>query len=266
MSNPVFFFLIDGLRPDAIDQADAPNLQAFRARSSYTMKASSLMPTITLPCHMAMFYSVTAERHGITTNTFTPLARPLPSIVDQVTTRNKKAAFFTSWDGFSALFKAGNLDFQFSLNYVDETGTPRLHVDDELTAAAIQYVPKLGSDFTFIYYGTTDSAGHKFGWMKEGYLQQVERVDRLFGQLLAHLPSNAIVLVQADHGGHEKRHGTNIPEDVLIPWMIAGPGIKEGYEIEGEVSLLNTTPTLAHLLNVPLHGNWEGAPLTEILV
>ena len=213
-----------------------------------------------------MFYSVTVGRHGTTNNTPTPMARPLPSIVDQVTKSGKKAAFFTSWDGFSALHEAGNLDFNFMLNYVDEKGMPRLHVDDELTTAVSQYAPQLNSDFTFIYYGTTDSAGHAFGWMSDGYLKQIERVDQQFGKAVASLPENAVILVQADHGGHEKTHGTDMPEDVLIPWIIAGPQIRQRHQIEHQITLLDTAPTLAHFAGVPLHSQWEGDLPEEILL
>ncbi len=262
----VFLILIDGLRPDAIDAANAPTLRAFRDRSSYTMRAKSLMPTITLPCHMATFYSVPAGRHGITTNTFTPLARPLPSIVDQARTVRKRSAFFTSWDGFSALYKADNLDFQWSYHYVDEGGAYRFFVDDILTDVAMSTLPTIQPDFTFLYYGTTDGAGHVHSWMSRGYLDQVERVDANLARLLPSLPEDAVILIQSDHGGHDQTHGTDMPEDVLIPWMIAGPGIKSGYEIvDTEVSLLNTTPTLAHFMAVPQHGQWEGSVVSEIL-
>ncbi len=262
----VFLILIDGLRPDALELANAPTLKAFRARSSYTMAASSIMPSMTLPCHMSMFYSVPAARHGITTNTFTPLARPLPSLVDQARSVNKRSAFFTTWDGFSALYKPDNLDFHFSFHYADETGAFRLESDELVTDAALSYLPKINPDFSFIYYGTTDSAGHQFGWMQAGYLKQIEYVDRQLARLLPQLPTDAVVLIQADHGGHDHTHGTNLPEDMTIPWMIAGPGIKQGHEITSTpVSLLNTAPTLAHFMDVPVHGQWQGQFVQEIL-
>jgi hypothetical protein len=45
------------------------------------------MPSVTLPCHTSMFRGVTPERHGITTNTWTPQVRPVPSIIDYDTGR-----------------------------------------------------------------------------------------------------------------------------------------------------------------------------------
>src|SRR5690606_27281309 len=109
----------------------------------------------------------------------------------------------------------------------------------------------------FIYLGTVDVAGHYYGWMSEGYLAQAERVDGNLGRILAALPTEAHVLLQADHGGHDRNHGENVPEDMTIPWMVAGPRVQAG-EISADVTLLDTAPTLATLLGIPVHAEWEG--------
>jgi arylsulfatase A-like enzyme len=100
--------------------------------------------------------------------------------------------------------------------------------------------------------------------MSEGYLQQVERVDTAFGVLLEGITADTTLLVHSDHGGHERTHGTDSPEDMTIPWLIMGPGIKQGHEIETAVSLLDTAPTLAHIMDVPVHHDWEGHCISEI--
>ena len=78
----VVFVMIDGMRPDAIDAAKCVNLQAFMRRGSSTMRAQSVMPSVTLPCHTSIFHSVPPGRHGITTNYFVPMARPVPGLVE----------------------------------------------------------------------------------------------------------------------------------------------------------------------------------------
>src|SRR5262245_36260715 len=45
---------IDGLRPDAIDAADAKTLKALIARGAYCRKAQTIRPSITLPSHTSM--------------------------------------------------------------------------------------------------------------------------------------------------------------------------------------------------------------------
>jgi len=51
---------------------------------------------------------------------------------------------------------------------------------------------------------------------------------------------------------------------MTIPWIIAGPGIRQGYTIQSPVTILDSTPTLAHILNIPRHRDWEGEIVHEI--
>ena len=117
----------------------------------------------------------------------------------------------------------------------------------------------ISPDFVFVYFGTVDEAGHAHGWMSDGYLAQLGRVDQALATLINGLPQDAVLLVQSDHGGHDRSHGTDMAEDMTIPWLVSGPGIKRGYPIIGPVSLLDTAPTLAHFLNIAPDKIWEGA-------
>ena len=42
--------LVDGMRPDAIE--NLPRVRRLLAESSYTMEATTVMPSVTLPCHI----------------------------------------------------------------------------------------------------------------------------------------------------------------------------------------------------------------------
>src|SRR4030095_15229243 len=116
----------------------------------------------------------------------------------------------------------------------------------------------------FVYFGTVDAVGHDFGWLSPEYLAQLERVDEALGSVLPMLAADTSVIVQADHGGHERDHGLPIPEDLTIPWLAAGPGIRPCYRIPVPVSLMDTAPTIARLLGVAPHGKWEGRCVEEI--
>ena len=54
--------LADGMRPDSIQ--DLAFTEKLRKTASYSMKAASVMPSVTLPCHMSIFHSVDPIRHG----------------------------------------------------------------------------------------------------------------------------------------------------------------------------------------------------------
>jgi phosphopentomutase len=147
----------------------------------------------------------------------------------------------------------GSLDYAYFHANVET-----LDGDDKISAEAVRWLSVDRPDFAFVYHGTTDEVGHNHGWMSAEYLAQVKRVDGLAGNLMAALRPEDHLLVQADHGGHDRSHGTEAVEDMTIPWIVAGPAIRVGHEITEAVSLLDTTPTLARLLNLPAHDHWEG--------
>ena len=53
---------------------------------------------------------------------------------------------------------------------------------------------------------------------------------------------------------------------MTIPWLIASPRVRAGHEIQHAVSLLDTAPTLARLLNIPAAREWEGRCVDEAIV
>lgn len=257
----VIFILIDGMRPDAIDTAACPNLAGLRGRGAATMRARSVMPSITLPCHTSIFHSVPPARHGVITNTWTPMARPLPGLFDVTHAAGLRNVFFYKWEELRDLGRPGTLQMSYFRNTSYQADG-----DDCIAHAAAKVIADERPDFAFVYLGTVDVGGHYYGWMTDGYLRQLEHVDALLGELLAASSPEDKVLLQSDHGGHERNHGTDTPEDMTIPWIVAGPGIRPGHQIMAPVSLLDTAPTLARLLGVAPHPEWEGRCIEEIFV
>lgn len=256
------FFMLDGVRPDAIATATCPTLNALMQRGAYTLAAQSVMPSVTLPCHTSIFHSVPPTRHGITANVWTPLARPLPGLVDLAKQQlGLRCAFFINWEELRDLSRPGNLAH---LWYTDASYLE--HGDDLVADEAIRVLPAANFDFAFVYFGTVDTMGHLFGWMSPEYLAQLERVDKQLGRVLDVLPADASFIVQADHGGHDRSHGTDLPEDMTIPWLAAGPNVRAGHQIQAAVSLLDTAPTLARMLGLKASSQWEGLCVDEIFV
>jgi hypothetical protein len=254
----ILFTLLDGLRPDALSPARTPALWGLKTRGAGTLAARSVMPCITLPCHMSIFHSVPPERHGVTTNTWTPMARPLPGLFDVARAAGKRCGFFYNWEPLRNVGLPGSLAYSLMIDNVE---TPS--GDHELAAEAARVLATVPLDFAFVYLGTIDTTGHAAGWMSDGYLAQVAAVDAVVARLLSELPPDTHVLLQADHGGHDRTHGTPAPEDMTIPWLLAGPSIKTGHTIAGPVSLLDTAPTLARLLGLSAHPQWEGHSIDE---
>jgi arylsulfatase A-like enzyme len=256
----VVFMMLDGLRPDAIEAAASPNLQALMRRGAYTLRATSVMPSVTLPCHTSIFHSVPPTRHGITTNDWVPMARPVPGLVDVAKNAGRRCAFFYNWEPLRNLSQPGSL----WCSYYREAISTAIEGDRFVADEAARVIANDRPDFAFIYFGTIDLAGHDYGWMSEGYLRQIEQVDALFPTVLGALGDEDYVLVHSDHGGHERMHGFDVPEDMTIPWIIAGPNIRQNYAVQSPVSLLDTAPTLARLLGLQPPPVWEGRAVEEI--
>lgn len=64
----------------------------------------------------------------------------------------------------------------------------------------------------------------------------------------------------ADHGGHDRTHGTDSPEDMTIPFIIKGKDFKAGEKLEN-VSIKDIAPTAAKLLDIVPDQAWEGKSL-----
>jgi predicted AlkP superfamily pyrophosphatase or phosphodiesterase len=251
--------LVDGLRPDALSLVDAPQIAGLMRRGASSLQARSVTPSITLPCHVSIFHSVPPQRHGVMTNAWQPMARPLPGLIEQAKQAGKRCYFFHNWEPLRDLNRPEMLELSF---YQNTCYTP----EGDLTIAevAAQRIAADRPDFAFVYFGTVDVAGHQFGWMSEAYLRQIERVDKGVGMVLDALQPEDVVLLQSDHGGHERTHGAELAEDMLIPWVVAGPGIRRNYVIQTELTLLDTAPTLARILQIPAHPQWEGRCIDEI--
>ncbi len=64
------------------------------ARSAASFCAQTVTPSVTLPCHMSLFHSVTPQRHGTTTNTYAPQVRPVRGLCEVLAAAGKRCAFF----------------------------------------------------------------------------------------------------------------------------------------------------------------------------
>ncbi len=254
----VALILIDGLRPDAVTPERCPNLVGVMARGASTLRASSVVPSITLPCHMSIFHSVPPARHGVTTNEWSPMARPLPGLVDVARAAGRLCAFVYNWEALRNLSRPGSLSYAYFHDTAYTADGDRI-----IAAEAARAIADDSLDFIFVYFGTVDTTGHHHGWMSAEYLAQAARVDRELEVVLAAVPGDGHVLIHSDHGGHDRTHGSGSAEDLTIPWTIAGPEIRRGQRIQAAVSLLDTAPTLARLLNIAPHPEWEGRCVDE---
>jgi predicted AlkP superfamily pyrophosphatase or phosphodiesterase len=258
----VVLFVVDGLRPDALPLAATPTLDALIAQGAHTSRARTVMPSATLPCHTSLLLGVGPDRHGITTNTWAPPVRPVPGIVDVAHRAGKKTASFYNWEPLRDLSAPGSLDRACFVRNCHEPGG-----DLDLAELAAEHLRQAAVGFTFVYFGHTDVKGHDSGWMSDAYLDAVSKADRAIGIVLDGLRQSGrldrtVCVVTSDHGGHGRTHGTEMDEDMIIPCILSGPGVRR-VGLRDPVQITDIAPTTAAVLGLAAPPDWVGRAIVE---
>ena len=254
MNKKVLLILADGMRPDAMK--DIPFVDRLLQKSAYTMCARTVFPSVTLPCHMSLFHSVDPQRHGISTNTYIPQVRPINGICEQLTLAKKSSAFFYDWQELRDLVRPGSLEFGYYY-HGDKPDSSEV-----LAEETIRYLGKEAPDFAFLYFGLPDHVGHdcESGWMGTEYLEAVRRVWGQIERVMDAAGDGYAVIITADHGGHDRTHGTELPEDMTIPVICRGSMFQPG-EIKRAVSIKDLAPTVVKIIGAEPAAEWEGSAL-----
>jgi len=144
------------------------------------------------------------------------------------------------------------------------------HPQGDDAAAAEHAIAQMyfGFGVMFVHFLAPDSAGHAHGWMSPEYLGQVGDVDRQVGVVLdalaaGGLADSTLVILTADHGGEDQGHGSDDPEEITIPWIVAGPGVAVGRRLTSPVRIYDTTATALWVLGIPLPDDMHGHPIRE---
>ena len=248
--------LSDGLRPDAMEQSGHPVVERLKKHSYYTMNAQTVMPSVTLPCHMSLFFSVPPERHGILTNIYTPMVRPLPGLCDVFYQAKKPCSFFYNWGRLRDL--TGPYSVQHSLFLSADFSTYEIR-NYQLTDACIEHVNEENPDFVFLYLGETDAAGHNYGWMSDEYGKAVNRALDCLQKVMDSVSDDYCFVFTADHGGHNRIHGEDCLEDMTIPLFFYHKDFSPT-PLEN-ANIMDIAPTVAAMAGVEAAGEWEGKVL-----
>lgn len=253
MSEKVILILVDGMRPDGMMQCGNSFAQKLLEKSSYSITAQTVMPSVTLPCHMSLFHSVDPNRHGILSNTYVPQVRPVEGLFDRLDNNDKKCAFFYTWEELRDLSRPDHLHMSVCINQHYQKDT-----DLKITDAAIQYINAEEPDFLFLYLGETDEVGgHDCGWMSEQYMKSVSKALSCVEKLQNSISEDYTIILLADHGGHDRCHGDDIPEDMTIPIVFCGPRFEKNKDL-GVISIKDVAATVVDLLDVKPVKEWEG--------
>lgn len=255
----VLVISLDGTRPDAILQAEMPYLQALAERGAFTWEASTVFPPVTIPAHTSMLTGLDVAEHGVDHNSYSLQIIETPTFLTLASEAGYKAAMVVGKEKFAQFHQSDDIYYEFARE------GDRSIVDRVLTLIDSDY------EVIFAHFPNPDYFGHSTEWMSETYLNELASTDHQIGRLTDSLTEHGIledvlIIVTSDHGGHGDTHGQNIPEDMLIPWLTAGPGVREGYALESEVYVTDTAMTVLWALRLPLPESELGDPVYEAFI
>ena len=251
----VLLILVDGMRPDSLQ--DISYVSKLKEKASYSLEAKTVSPSDTLPCHMSLFHSVDPIVHGTVTNTYTPPANPTPGLFELLKKNGKKSAMFYSWEQLRDVSRPGSLTHSYFISCGQHPGEAYVPA---CTDGAMEYIQNKQPDFVFLYLAMPDDIGHKKGWMSDEYLYAVKICWDNIQRIVDRLPEDYTVIITADHGGHDRTHGTEDPRDMTIPMFFKGKDFAPG-KFLSNVNIKDIAPTVLKLLQVEAPDRWEGKSL-----
>ena len=264
----------DGGKPSVIRQLVAegklPTVRSLLAEGSYSWTAKTVIPSSTLPSHTSMVTGVTVQKHGVTWNDKFREEEgyvKVPTIFELAKRIGLKTAMVVSKSKLRQFAKPGTLDAEKVVS------GDALKVAEE----AVRVLEQIKPNLLLVHFTDPDSAGHSYGWGNEKkgvppsqeFLEALKRCDEATGKIVAALKRNGLwqqtlLILTADHGGHDKTHGTADPEDVNIPWIAAGGLAEKRGELRREIRTMDTAATALAALGIQVE-NWDGKPIWEAL-
>ncbi len=251
----------DGLRPDALRGLHLHWHELLRHRGSSAQTALTIRQASTLPAHASMLSGVGPLLHGLTWNNWSPRRGyiKVPTIFTSAAEAGLSTAFFTGKHKLRHIVPPG------SVGVYERPGYYCKKVAEDAAAYLVSEKPALA----FVHFSDPDELGHSQGWMSAPQMQAIANSDRCLGILYEALEQSGLledtlIIVSADHGGHNKTHSGAKRIDRVIPWMACGPGVREDFVITDEVSTLDTAATALYALGLPIPETFAGRARTEI--
>lgn len=261
---------VDGLSPQGIERGNTPVIDGLIRDGASTMKGRGVLPTSSSPNWASMLMGADPEQHGITSNDWIPLNPEIPPrgtgpagifpTIFSVLREQKPDAYIAAvyqWVGFGRLFDPKSPDFR---------GAPG--DEEQTTECAIKQITEHKPQLLVVHLDLVDHALHSDGFCSPGYLAAAEKADGLVGRMVeaiksAGISEKTVVIVLSDHGGKDTQHGGSTIQELEIPWIICGPGVARGRQLETHVNIYDTAATIAHIYGVRAPDVWTGKPVVE---
>lgn len=265
----VLTIAVDGLRPDALIAANAPNIDSLLDGTFFgTGGPSGIFATYAQSEHLtfsgpgwgAYMTGLHVDRHGADTNDFqnvvpgtTDWFSPLEAFDPSLNTHR-----VLTWQIASTSFTSGAdtaENFEYSSNG-----------DQLMTNRVVQWMQNPATDALMTFFSDVDSAGHTYGFSPTSpqYLAEIANTDAQIGQMMNAMKARPtfanedwLVILTSDHGGIGTGHSGGLPAQRTIPFIVAGP-LATTVLPQAHPRQVDVAATVLTYFGAPIPSNYDG--------
>jgi len=223
----VLIFGLDGIRSDALQQANTPNIDALIATGFYTYDSWNMGITVSGPTWSTIFTGVWFPKHGVTDNSYAGSNyNKYPYFLSRAKQVNPNlyGVQLVTWSPMSdQVYNDG-----YNQKIIRANDFTQWHPAVE---TALQN-PNI--DVMVAYTNYVDGVGHSTGFSPSNpaYMKAIEEIDKWVGAVMADVKSRPdyanedwLILLTTDHGGLGTSHGGNSNEERHVWWVAAGNNV-----------------------------------------
>ncbi len=269
--NRVLIIGLDGARPDAIQLANTPTIDALVANGTYSWDALNEGTTSSGPGWSNILTGVWQDKHGVVDNSFNGSDfTSYPPLFKRIEEHDPDLYTISicEWRPINDFIITQTAD------EVINTSGP---ADTE--AKVISALTSKDPDVMFVHLDSPDHAGHSYGFSQDipQYISTLEAVDTSIGKMLEALESRAtreeenwLIIITTDHGGLGNSHGGSSLDERNVFFIASGDNVekKKIEKIVGEEVLI---PPVANCMADTVELYFDGAddvvqmPLSPLL-
>lgn len=276
----VVLFVLEGFGQDSLKGGAMPSLSRLVKEGSVTWSATGVKPALRLPTMASLITGLPVEKHGINWNFF-EISRGYPrspSLFDYLDLSGGRdsAIFYMDESLYQLARPEPYTDYQLC-------GTLRPECRPEKIVAYIQqYFKKATSGHGYghailslphllvVHLPEAGRVGVAHGWKSKEYRDALRTVDTAIQSVLdmfkEYALSNRTTVIVTALSGPGTDPGADAPttDAPVVPWIVAGAGIKSGQVIHQPVSIIDTGATVMRILGLETHTEWDSRAVEEI--
>jgi len=265
----VILVVIEDLSASAVESHRTPNLELLIKTGAATMKAEL---TGSLPMSLPLF-GILASKRAPTGSAAAireqEIAEARHSVAALAVAMGRSVAGYHQSARVGRLRQYGIPPCRFSPESEEATGDHMRNLHRTVISAANDIV-SFRTDFCLIHLGTEEHIGYPTDPMSPQNLAHLAFSDQALGMLLETLSLFGLfgqyhILVTGDCGSGMMSEGAARVRRT-VPWVAFGPRIARGHRITERVSILDTAPTIARIMELPQLPSWDGRVVEEIML